>query len=106
MCFGSVVTSVPAFNKRTVSCIQSLQISAWTLQQQYPSESGYDYDNCTVYSKASRGRDPVATKKTSTASAIIVATEIAIGPFFRFGDILITCSASIIRWRKNIKKGV
>jgi hypothetical protein len=49
-------------------------------------------------------RDPVATKKTSTASAIIVATEIAIGPFFRFGDILITYSASIIRRRKSIKK--
>jgi hypothetical protein len=49
-------------------------------------------------------RDPVATKKTSTASAIIVATEIAIGPFFRFGDISITCSATLSGGAKALKK--
>jgi hypothetical protein len=49
-------------------------------------------------------RDPVMTKKTSTASAIRVTMEIAIDPVFLFGDILITCSASISLLCKNFKR--
>jgi hypothetical protein len=49
-------------------------------------------------------RDPVRTKRTSTASAIMVTMEITINPVFLFSDILTSGSPSIALCGEALKK--